>query len=141
MRTMVFQSLLVAQLGECLLLAGRLGDALQVAERALSLSVTYKERGHQGWALRVLGEIAASGDPPHLQEAEAYYRQALTLAEELGMRPLEAHCQLGLGRFYGQVGRPEQARVQLSAAVELLRSMEMTFWLPDAEAELAKVPG
>ena len=41
-------------------------------------------------------------DPPEVEPAEAHYRQALALAEELGMRPLQAHCHLGLGRLYGQ---------------------------------------
>ena len=63
----------------------------------------------------------------------------MALAGELGMRPLLAHCHLGLGTLYRRAGRPEPARAELSAAIELFRSMEMTFWLPQAEAELAKV--
>ena len=72
-------------------------------------------------------------------QAEAHYRQALTLADELGMRPLVAHCHLGLGTLYLKIGRPEQARAELSAAIALYRAMEMTFWLPQAEAALAQV--
>jgi hypothetical protein len=55
------------------------------------------------------------------------------------MRPLQAHCHLGLGTLYTKIGRPEQARAELSAAIDLYRAMEMTFWLPQAEAELAEV--
>jgi len=73
--------------------------------------------------------------------AEAHYQQALALAEELGMRPLVAHCHLGLGRLYGQTGQREQARTELSAAIEMYRAMDMTFWLPQAEAALAQVEG
>ena len=73
--------------------------------------------------------------------AAAHYHQALTLAEELGMRPLQAHCHHGLGRLYHQTGRAAQARAALSAAIELYRAMEMTFWLPQAEAVLAQVEG
>jgi hypothetical protein len=65
--------------------------------------------------------------------------QALALADELGMRPLQAHCHLGLGAFYGQVGRREQACSELSTAIALYRAMDMTFWLPQAEASLAQV--
>ena len=72
-------------------------------------------------------------------QAEAHYQQALALAEELGMRPLVAHCHHGLGRLYGQTGRGEQARTELSAAIELYRAMDMTFWIPQAEAVLAHV--
>lgn len=64
--------------------------------------------------------------------------RALALAEELGMRPLQAHCHLSLGRLYRQTGRLDEARDELSIAVEMLSSMEMSFWLPEARAELAR---
>ena len=71
------------------------------------------------------------------RQAEAHYRQALALAEELGMRPLQAHCHLGLGTLYAAIGQREQARTVLSTAIALYRDMDMTFWLPQAEAALA----
>jgi hypothetical protein len=55
------------------------------------------------------------------------------------MRPLQAHCHLGLGTLYAKLGQPEPARSALSAAIDLYRAMEMTFWLPQAEAALAAV--
>jgi hypothetical protein len=57
------------------------------------------------------------------------------------MRPLVAHCHHGLGRLYGQIGQHEQARVELSTAIAMYRAMEMTFWLPQAEAALVQVEG
>ena len=99
----------------------------------------HQECGNQAYALRLLGEIAARREPPIVEQAEIYYRQALTLADELGMRPLLAHCHRGLGRLYLQVGQSEQARAELSAAIELYRAMDMTFWLPETEAALAEV--
>ena len=72
-------------------------------------------------------------------QAKNYYREALTLAGELGMRPLMAYCHLGLGTLYAKIGWSEQARSELSAAIELYRAMDMTFWLPQAEATLAQV--
>jgi hypothetical protein len=63
------------------------------------------------------------------------------LTEELGMRPLKAHCHLGLGTLCAKIGRREQAHVELSAAIELYRAMAMAFWLPQAEALLAEVEG
>jgi hypothetical protein len=39
------------------------------------------------------------------------------------------------------MGRQEQARAELSTAIELYRAMEMTFWLPQAESALAQVEG
>ena len=88
--------------------------------------------------MRLLGEIAAHGDPPEVQQAEASFQQALALAAELGMRPLMAHCHLGLGTLYQKIGRDEQAHGELTAAVEMYRAMEMTFWLDKAEAALTQ---
>jgi hypothetical protein len=87
------------------------------------------------------GLCNAHADPPDAEQAEAHYQQALALSEELGMRPLQAHCHQGLGTLYATIGRPEQARAELSLAIELYRAMEMTFWLPQAEAALAQVEG
>ena len=84
--------------------------------------------------LHLLGEIARASGAPEAEPAETHYRQALVLAEELGMRPLVAHCHLGLGTLYAEVGRQDEARAELSTAIDLYRAMEMTFWLPQAEA-------
>ena len=121
------------------MLAGRLEEAHALAEHTLAHAREHQERGYQAYALRLLGDIAARRDPPESEQAEAHYQQALALAEELGMRPLQAHCHLGLGTLYSQTGQPEQARAALSTAIELYRAMEMTFWLPEAEAALAEV--
>jgi len=131
----------IARLSEGYMLAGRLADALPLAQQALELAHDGKERGAEAWALRLLGEIAAHRALPDVDEATTHYCQALALADELGMRPLMAHCQLGLGRLYGQTGQREQARAALTTAIELHRAMDMTFWLPQAEAVLAQVDG
>jgi hypothetical protein len=57
------------------------------------------------------------------------------------MRPLQAHCHRGLARLYAATGWWKQARAELSTAINLYRAMEMTFWLPEAEAALAQVEG
>jgi DNA-binding NtrC family response regulator/tetratricopeptide (TPR) repeat protein len=132
-------SALMFTLSEIYLLAGRLADALQLAERALGLARGRKERGHQAWALRLFGEIALHGHPPDVALAKTHYQQALTLAEELGMRPLQAHCHRGLGTLYTTTGQREQACTELTAAIALYRAMAMTFWLPQTEATLAQV--
>ncbi len=74
-----------------------------------------------------------------LEPAEHHYWQAPALAEELGMRPLVAHCHLGLGTLYAKTGQREQARAELSTATAMYRAMEMAFWLPQAEVVLAQV--
>jgi tetratricopeptide (TPR) repeat protein len=128
-------------LGEAALLAGRLEEALTHATRALEFASTSKQRGNQAWLLRLLGEIYVRRDPPEVEPAEAYYRQALSLANELEIRPLQAHCHCGLGTVYLKMGQQAQARSELSAAIELYRAMGMTFWLPQAEAVLAEAEG
>jgi tetratricopeptide (TPR) repeat protein len=84
---------------------------------------------------------AAGAAPPEAPQAVAHYQQALALAAELGMRPLVAHCHRGLGTLYAATGQREQARSALSMAIEMYRAMDMTFWLPQAEAMLAEVSG
>jgi tetratricopeptide (TPR) repeat protein len=102
---------------------------------------SHQERGHEAYALRLLGDIAARRDPSEVETAEDHYHQALALADELGMRPLQAHCHRGLGTLYAMTGQREQARAELAAAIELYQAMEMTLWLPQAEAALAQVEG
>jgi tetratricopeptide (TPR) repeat protein len=136
---MVFQPLWTACLAEAYLVSGRRAEAVVHGERALALARQHKERGHEAYALRLLGEIHAHPNPPAVEPAENYYRQALALAEELSMRPLQAHCHLSLGTLYARMGQPEQARLSLSVAMTLYRDMEMTFWLPQAEAALVQV--
>src|SRR5262249_29852423 len=99
----------------------------------------HKERANEALALHQLGTVHAHADLPNAEQAAAHYQQALTLAEELGLRPLVAHCHHGLGWLYGQTGRGEQARAALSAAIELYRAMDMAFWLPQAEVTLVQV--
>jgi tetratricopeptide (TPR) repeat protein len=130
-----------AQWGMGYLLAGRLEDALPLAQRALTLTRTHGERGYQAHTLWLLGDIHAQRQPSEAAPVEAHYREALVLAEELGMRPLQAHCHRGLGTLYARLGQREPARIELSTAIEMYTSMAMTFWLPQTEAALAQVEG
>jgi tetratricopeptide (TPR) repeat protein len=131
----------LAVLSQGMLLSGRLEEAIPLAERALEHSRTHKKRGDEAYALHLLGEIALHRDPPDIDQAETHYQQALALADELGIRPLQAHCHRGLGTLYSQTGQSEKARTELSTAIGMYRDMEMTFWLPETEAALAEVEG
>jgi class 3 adenylate cyclase/tetratricopeptide (TPR) repeat protein len=106
--------LVLTELSEALLLVGRVDEASVLAERLREISRTHTGRGYQAHALRLL-------------------------AEEIGMRPLQAHCHLGLGTIYAKAGQRQVAQAELSAAIDLYRAMAMTFWLPQAEAALAQV--
>jgi tetratricopeptide (TPR) repeat protein len=116
---------------------GRRDEAPAWARRALDTARAQSALPEEVLALRLLGEIHAHGEPAGLGAAEDWYRQALTLATELGMRPLVAHCHLGLGKLYRRTGQREQADEHLTMATTMYREMDMRFWLEKAVAEVA----
>ena len=141
-RTIGHQSALrVAWLSEGCRLMGCGEEAWQHAHKALDLARQHKERANEALALHQLGVVYAHNIPPDVAQAEAHYQQALTLADELGMRPLQAHCHRGLGTLYATTGQQEQARTALTTAIAMYRAMDMAFWLPETEAALAQVEG
>jgi hypothetical protein len=73
------------------------------------------------------------------ERCEAQYCQALVLAEPRGMRPLVAHCHLGLGKLYLRTDKREQAQEHLATATTMYREMGMRFWLEQAEAEMKEL--
>src|SRR5262249_17405696 len=131
--------LLTVHRGSACVLAGRLDSALALGHQALTLGREHGERGHEAWALHLLGELTSHGDQLDAQQAEGYHRQAMALATELGMRPLVAHCHLGLGTLYGRIGKREQAQEQLTTASTMYREMGMTYWLEKAEREMREL--
>jgi class 3 adenylate cyclase/tetratricopeptide (TPR) repeat protein len=130
----VFHSLVTTHSGEACILAGRLQEAHRHAERALTLTRERGERGDEAYALRLLGEIYSRETPPDDGRAEARYRQAMSLADHLGMRPLVAHCHFGLGKLFRSTDKHEQAQEHLITAATMYREMGMTYWLEKAEA-------
>ena len=129
------------QLSAVYLLAGRCRRGLAARLSGARPGPTAEGAWRRGARAVPAGCRPCPGQPPDVPQAEARYQEALTLAEALGMRPLQAHCHRGLGTLYAKTGRQEQARAALSTAIELYRAMEMTFWLPQAEAALAEVEG
>jgi tetratricopeptide (TPR) repeat protein len=117
-------------------MAGRVEEAIEVADRALRLSRRCSEHGHEAWVLRLLGEIAAGRGPLDAEAAAQHYRTALAMASERGMRPLVAHCHFGLGTLYRSIGDEEQAREHCITAASMYREMAMGFYLEQAEAAL-----
>jgi tetratricopeptide (TPR) repeat protein len=135
----VFHSLVTAHSGEACILAGRLQEAHRHAERALTLTRQRGERGDEAYALRLLGEIHSQETPPDDRRAEAWYRQAMTLADHLGMRPLVANCHLGLGKLCRRTGQREQGRDHLINAATMYRAMGMMYWLEKAHREIEEL--
>jgi tetratricopeptide (TPR) repeat protein len=133
------KSLRELSLSEAYLLAGRELDASAAAQRALDLARQQKERGQEGCVLQLLGEIALEKYSPDFAAAEQNYLQAVTLAEELGMRPLIARCYSGLGKLYRRRGDLQLAKNHFNSGVSMMREMDMGFWLEKAEAELEEL--
>jgi tetratricopeptide (TPR) repeat protein len=131
-----FHSISIVQLGEAYLLADQVEDARARAEQAVILTRERGERGHEAWALRLLGEIASHHGRLDVAAAEGHYEAALALGSELEMRPVVAHCHLGLGKLYRRAGKPQAAQEHLSTGTTMCREMDMQFWLKKAQGEI-----
>lgn len=125
-------------LAEALLAAGRIDEAVPLARQAIEITRYVKARGAEAWALRLLAEATARRDPPDADESSTCYARACAIADELGMRPLAAHCHFGLGRLYRRAGEREQARTHLASAAASYRQLDMRSWLERAETDLAE---
>ena len=136
---MANHALTLTSLGEMYAMSGRLDDAAVQAEQALAIARTREELGHEAYALHLVGEIAAQREPLIVEKATDAYRRGIALAEELGLRPLVAHCYLGLGKLYRRTGKREEAQEHLRTATTMYREMDMRFWLEQAERETAEV--
>jgi len=121
-------------LGRAGLLLGRLDEAQRLADRAVESSPG--QHGFAADARHLLGDIATHPDQFDAPSGEAHYREAPALAEPRGMRPLVAHCHLGLGTLYRRTDRRTEADEHLTTATTMYREMGMTFWLEKAEAML-----
>jgi hypothetical protein len=113
-------------------LAGRIDEAASHGREALALARRLGARGAEAHALCLAGEIASAGGGG---DTESYYREALALAGRR-IRPLVAHCHLGLGKLYRRTSHRQQAQEHLTTATTMYREMRMTYWLEKAEAEL-----
>ncbi len=120
-------------LGRACLLLGRLDEAQSLAKRAVECSPL--QVGFAAYAHHLLGDIAAHPDRLDAESAEAHYRQALALAEPRGMRPLVAHCHLGLGTLFRRTAKHHQAQQHLGIATTIYRETGMRFWLDQANLQ------
>ncbi len=111
---------------------GRLDEARRLGDRPIESSPSHP--GYAADAQHLLGDIATHPDRFDAESGAAHYRQALALAEPRGMRPLVAHCHLGLGKLYRRTGKREQATEHFTTATAMYREMDMRFWLEQAEA-------
>jgi hypothetical protein len=124
-------------LGEAHVLAGEVDKAGRRAGEAVALARRYGQRGWEAWALRLQGENALALEAPDV--AEARFAEATALAAERGMRPLLAHCRLGVGHARALGGDRTRARSEITAALREYRAMTMPYWIARAEDALAKL--
>jgi class 3 adenylate cyclase/tetratricopeptide (TPR) repeat protein len=122
-------------MGRACLLLGRLDEARRLGDRAIEFS--RHQPGFTAHALRLLGDIATHPNRFNAESGAVHYGEALALARLHGMRPLVAHCHLGLGKLYHRIGETEHARENLTAATMMYREMEMEFWLDQEEADIS----
>jgi class 3 adenylate cyclase/tetratricopeptide (TPR) repeat protein len=115
-------------LAEAFLAAGRAADALPLAEQAVDMTRYAFAKGQEGWALLLLGEVAAAQSPPRTERAETALHEALALADTAGMRTLVARCRLGLALVYARAGRAEAAQEERERARALLDALGMRHW-------------
>jgi hypothetical protein len=108
-------------------------EAVSHTRDAMALTRRLGARGSEAHALCLAGDVASTGGA---EDAEGYYREALALGGELGMRPLVAHCHFGLGKLSQRTGKRGQAQEHLSTATTMYREMDMRFYLEQAEREL-----
>jgi tetratricopeptide (TPR) repeat protein len=123
-------------LGEAYLHVDRPADASRVTSRALALARERKQRSMQAFCHRVEAEVTMRVEPFDPDAAERQYREALVLATELGMRPLIAHCHLGLGMLHHRIRDRAKGDESFTTSIAMYREMGMDFWLKKAEAAL-----
>ena len=132
------RGVVLAHLGYALLLVGRIEDARRFGTCALEFAARYAAPGAEAMARRLLGEVAVhEATSPADPRAEGEFQQALALAAALALRPLAAHCRVGLARVYHHRGKHHDAREHLASAIRMYREMEMPFWAGRAQELLA----
>jgi class 3 adenylate cyclase/tetratricopeptide (TPR) repeat protein len=137
LRILSRHALRLTWLAEGYLLAGRVEAAADVADQAQRLATEHAEQGYAAMAVRLVGDVAAQAGQG--TRAAQHYADALARAQALEMRPLEALCHLGLGELARRAGDGAAAKERLTAAVGLLRELDMRYWLAQAEAALRDV--
>jgi class 3 adenylate cyclase/tetratricopeptide (TPR) repeat protein len=121
-------------LGRASLLLGRVDDARRFGDRAIQCTPNYS--GYAAHAFQLLGDVASHSDQFDAASSEAYYHRALAIAEPNGMRPLIAHCRIGLGKLHCRASNHAQAQEHLTIATAMYREMGMAYWLEQATTEV-----
>jgi tetratricopeptide (TPR) repeat protein len=138
----IIQPLIDYILSLILLSLGKLEYALERAEEAVRLSKEYQARSFEGFALAILGRIMGEADPSQTDMAQTHIRQAISMAEEINMKPSYAQGHLFLGEVFEIAGRKEDALENLRKAEEMYRDMGVgsnSYWLTRTQEALARL--
>jgi len=138
MQMLGLRSLFTTFLADAYLALGQDAKAREHAEQALALTRDHQQRGREAWSLKQLGDIYSRA-PADAEQEDHAYQQALTLAKELGMRPLVAHCQFALAKLGRRRRKHEEARTHLTNSIALYTEMDMQFWLEQSQAEMREL--
>ena len=122
-------------LAQSYLLAGRTAEAEATARQGIALAQQHRQAAGEAVCLHALGRVAVAAEPPDEATARHCFHRALQMAGVRGMRPLVAHCHLGLGTLDARLGRRGEAAEHVEAAATLYREMGMRSWLEVAHAE------
>jgi tetratricopeptide (TPR) repeat protein len=126
-------SIRLASLSKGHLAAGEINEADRLAAAALEMARSYEEMGNAAYALLQRGEAAFVRSPGDPESAMTHYRDALTIAEELQMKPLAARCRLELAVAGGE-------RPAIVTAMDALAALGMSLWREQGERALAALP-
>ena len=121
-------------LAESYLLAGRGDDAAREIERGLGMARANKQRWLEAEGYRIKSEVRSRADAADLAGALADGERAVSIAGEMGLRPLLGRCHLALARLGRRAGEGG-AWQHLERATSLFGEMDMRFWMEQAEAE------
>jgi len=114
-------------------LAGDVDRGREIAEQAVALAVSTRERGNEAWALRALAEADRHRSGADFGVTQDRYQTGLDLAAQLGMRPLVAHCRSGLAQLCRRMGNRTESDQNFAAATLMYQEMGMRYWLERAD--------
>ena len=125
-------------LGRASLVLGRLDDAERLA--GMALDAASERTDFVPDTLHLLGDVALDPGRFDAERAESHYGKAMALAESRGMRPLLAHCHLGIGKLCARTERRERAIDHLTTAAAMYHDMDMAAdWREQATAEARRL--
>jgi tetratricopeptide (TPR) repeat protein len=130
-----YGAICLMHLADAYSLIGQAPAARETIDRALTVARDGGFRAREAWALHIQGQILGRASDVDKTPTKQAHQAALALADELGMRPLIAHCHFGLAKLHAKSGEREEAREHLATAATMYREMGMQFWLAQAELE------